>query len=382
MPFDTSTESHAPRKDLTMNALQPRHWSWLIVLALLPSGLLSAQEPRLEYPPAGEVRDAFVKLLKRPKVLFNVKIEETKKDDDDESILIERLTFVSEKKADETEERVPVLIYRPAKGTKKLPAVIVLHGTGGDKESQRPYLLHLVKRGIIGIAIDARYHGERSGGAKGAEAYNEAIVKAWKAKDGDPQEHPFYYDTVWDLWRLVDYLETRDDVDPQRLGMIGFSMGGIQTWLAASVDTRIKVIVPAISVQSFRWSLENDRWQGRANTIKAAHEAAAKDLGEDKVNAKVCKSLWNKVIPGMLDQFDCPSMIRLCVGRPLLIISGEDDPNCPIGGAKLAISAAEEIYKAKAVEDLLKVDVAKGVGHKVTPEQRQMALDWLEKWLK
>ena len=31
--------------------------------------------------------------------------------------------------------------------------------------------------------------------------------------------------------------------------------------------------MPAIGVQSFRWSLENDQWQGRANTIKAAHEA-------------------------------------------------------------------------------------------------------------
>jgi hypothetical protein len=44
--------------------------------------------------------------------------------------------------------------------------------------------------------------------------------------------------------------------------MIGISMGGIQTWLAASVDERVKVLVPAIAVQSFRWSLENDKWQG------------------------------------------------------------------------------------------------------------------------
>ena len=44
-------------------------------------------------------------------------------------------------------------------------------------------------------------------------------------------------------------------------------MGGIETWLAGAVDDRIKVAVPAIAVQSFRWSLENDRWQGRARTI-------------------------------------------------------------------------------------------------------------------
>ena len=232
------------------------------------------------------------------------------------------------------------------------------------------------------MAIDARYHGERAGGKKGAEAYNDAIIRAWQAKAGEKHEHPFYYDTCWDLWRTVDYLETRDDVDPERIGMIGFSMGGIETWLAASVDERIKVAVPAIGVQSFRWSLENDKWQGRANTIKAAHEAAAKDLGEAKVNAKVCRALWNKVIPGMLDQFDCPSMIRLFAGRPLLILNGEKDPNCPLEGAKLAFAAAEEAYKAKGAEDKLKIMVAKDTGHTVTTEQRKAALDWLEKWLK
>ena len=80
-------------------------------------------------------------------------------------------------------------------------------------------------------------------------------------------------------------------------------------------------------------SLDNGAWQGRARTIQAAHQAAAADLGEPKVNARVCRELWNKVIPGMLDQFDCPSMLRLFAGRPLLILNGELDPNCPLGGA-------------------------------------------------
>jgi dienelactone hydrolase len=353
-----------------------------LALLLLSPVLLRAEDPKRSYPPVEEVRAAFTTLLDRPRVLFNVEVKEAKKDDGDDSVAVEQLSFASEKRADGEMERVPVLLMRPVKVTKKLPAVIVLHGTGGNKESQRPWLLHLAKRGIIGVAIDARYHGERAPNAKGAQAYNEAIVRAWKSKDGDKQVHPFYYDTVWDLWRTLDYLETRDDVDPQRLGMIGFSMGGIETWLAASVDERVKVAVPAIGVQSFRWSLENDKWQARANTIKLAHEEAAKDLGEDRVNQKVCRALWNKVIPGMLDQFDCPSMIRLFADRPLLILNGELDPNCPLEGAKLAFAAAEEAYKAKDATDKLRILVAKGVGHAVSNEQRQAALDWFEKWLK
>jgi dienelactone hydrolase len=349
-------------------------------LVLLVVATVSADEPRApSYPPPQKVREAFRKLLDRPAVPLDVAIAETSHA---KGLVIEKLSFASEKKSGSGVERVPTLLVRPEKAKKKLPVVIVLHGTGGNKEKMRGWLDELARRGIIGVAIDARYHGARSGGAKGATAYNQAIVRAWKAKPGEPQEHPFYFDTCWDLWKTVDYLRTRDDVDGERIGMIGISMGGIQTWLAATVDERVKVIVPAIAVQSFRWSLENDQWQGRANTIRAAHEAAAKDLGEPAVNQKVCRALWNKVIPGMLDQFDCPSMLRLAAGRPMLILNGELDPNCPVEGAKLAVREATEAYRQAGAADKLKVMIAPGVRHQVTAEQRQAALDWFEKWLK
>ena len=109
-----------------------------------------------------------------------------------------------------------------------------------------------------------------------------------------------------------------------------FARGGIRT----IPDLKGK----NIGVQSLGWALEHEVWQGRAGTIRGAHEAAAKDLGEPEVNSKVCRALWNKVVPGILDQFDCPSMIRLFAGRPMLITSGEKDPNNPLGGAKLAFA--------------------------------------------
>ncbi len=90
--------------------------------------------------------------------------------------------------------------------------------------------------------------------------------------------------------------------------MIGISMGGIETWLAASVDERVRVAVPVIGVQSLRWSLEHDRWQGRAGTIRGAHEAAAKDLGESQVNGRVCRACGLKSSPA----FSISSIARAC----------------------------------------------------------------------
>ena len=164
--------------------------------------------------------------------------------------------------------------------------------------------------------------------------------------------------------------------------MMGISMGGIETWLAASVDDRIAVAAPLIGVQCFRWSLDNEQWQGRANTIKGAHEVAARDLGEQMVNGKVCRALWSKVIPGILDEFDCPNMLPLFAGRPLLIANGDKDGNCPIEGAKLAFHSVELAFKNANAGDKLKIIVGKGVGHAVTPEAKKETLDWCVKWLK
>ena len=347
---------------------------WLLVQPAL------AQEP--SYPPPEKVRQAFRKLLERPKVDLKPEFQAQEKG----GLIIETGSFFSE-----AGERVPTLIMkqagragrRPGANAPGLPAVVCLHGTGGSKESQALLLEELAGRGYLAVAIDARYHGERvPGGAKRADQYNDAAIRSWRSKPGERQEHPFWYDTAYDLWRTVDYLASRRDVDPDRLGMIGFSMGGIQIWLAASVDTRVKASVPAIAVQSMRWSLENDRWQTRARTIWKAHEAAAQDLGEPAVNERVCRTLWNKIVPGILDEFDCPSMIRLFAPRPMLILSGEDDPYCPLPGAKLAFRQAEAAYRAAGAIENLKIVVASGVGHRVTPEQMSTAHQWLDRVLK
>ena len=353
----------------------------MLFVGLTASGarLARSADDAPQYPPPADVKAAFLKFLDRPRIPLDPQGNQIELDG--AGLAYGPVSIASERKADGSIERIPLLVVRPQKVAGRLPAVIVLHGTGGNKEAMQPVLVQLARRGIMGVALDARYHGERSGGAKGAEAYFDAITRAWRTPAGETHEHPFYFDTCWDIWRTIDFLQTRPDVDGERLGMIGFSMGGIQTWLAAAVDPRIKVAVPAISVQSFRWSLEHDAWQGRARSIQPAHAAAAADLGEPEVNARVCRELWTKVIPGMLDQFDCPSMIRLFAGRPLLIVSGDQDPNCPLEGAKIAFAAAEEAYRQAGTSDRLKILVAKDTAHKVTDEQSAAALDWLARWL-
>ncbi len=342
------------------------------LLALLVLGTVAVAQEKKPLPPK-EAKAAFLKLLDRPKVPPDPSKPAVAAD---QYFHVEVFTIATEKKSSGVVERVPVLVVRPKiekGGALPRPVMICLHGTGGNKDGMRSYLEAFAKEGFVAVAIDARYHGDRADGKKGAARYTDAIADAWTAaRAGQPHEHPWFYDTCWDLWRLVDYLETRPDVDAKRIGMLGTSMGGIQTWLAASVDDRIAVAAPLIAVQSFRWMIDHDKWQARANTVKAAHELAAKDLGEKEINGKVCREMWAKLLPGIVDDFDCPNMVRLFAGRKLFVGNGELDPNCPLPGAKLAFAAAEEAFKNG--KGKLVIDVSPGVAHKITDAQRDKVI--------
>ena len=280
--------------------------------------------------------------------------------------------------AAEANERVPGLLVKAATQQEtRRPVVIALHGTGGNKESQLPLLNELAAKGFIAIAIDGRYHGARIPSGKGSKEYVDAMLQTWHTGNGKP----FLYDTVWDVLRLLDYLATRSDVDAARIGVIGFSKGGMETYLAAAIDERIAVAVPCIGVQSFRYALDHDAWQSRAGTFQAALDAAAKEAGEP-ANAAFLRKFYDKVVPGIYGEFDGPQMVPLIAPRPLLVINGDSDARTPLAGVEECAQGARAAYaKSKASEKFV-LHIQPKTGHAVTPEAKQMAIDWFVRWLK
>jgi predicted esterase len=75
-------------------------------------------------------------------------------------------------------------------------------------------------------------------------------------------------------------------------------------------------------------------------------------------------------------------MLPLFSGRSLLILNGEKDPNCPIEGAETAFDSAREAFHKAGADEHLRIIVAEGAGHTVTPAQHKAALDWFTNWLK
>ena len=261
---------------------------------------------------------------------------------------------------------------RSEKAAGRRPAVIVLHGTGDSKEGMLDWASELAMRGFLAVAIDGRYHGERI-----KMGYDDAILRAYKTG----KEHPFLYDTVWDVMRLIDYLETRDDVDPKRIGLIGISKGGMETYLAAAADPRIAVAVPCISVQSFRWALENNAWQARVGTIQPAVEGAARS-DRATLNAQFVRTFYDRIVPGIYSEFDGPAILPLIAPRPLMVINGDSDSLTPLPGVTLAANSASEAYAKAGAKDKFVLRLQKNTGHSVNDDSLRAAIDWFVLWLK
>jgi dienelactone hydrolase len=316
---------------------------------------------------AADSRQDFLKLIDRPRVAPDAKIEELPGTNG--------LAMFHFSIASEAGQRVPGFLLKPTGSKGRLPVVIALHGTGGSKTNMLAMCRQLASRGFIAVAIDGRYHGERSTG-KGS--YDAAILRAWH----ESGEHPFFYDTVWDVMRLVDYLQMRDDVDPARIGLTGISKGGIETYLTAAVDPRIAAAAPFIGVESFRWALDHHDWQGRVGTIQKTFDAIMKESGVTNIDTAMVQKFYDRVTPGIYGEFDGPTMVPLTAPRPLFVINSDSDTHCPLPGVNECIEAARRAYHDAGAEDYFTARIQEHTGHKVNPESERAAIEWFVKWLK
>ena len=334
-------------------------------LVALGSQALFAQQPDPE-----RIRTAFLKMIERPRVALAPEAQPRK---DGGVYRAEQFSFASE-----SGERVPGIFLTAARATDRRPVVILLHGTGSRKEEFLALMRTLADRGLASAAIDARHHGARISTTSGGDnaQYYAAMLETYRTGKG----RPYLYDTVWDVMRLVDYLGTRTDVDPKRIGLMGVSKGGTEAYLAAAVDPRIAAVVPIIGVQGFRWALDHDQWQPRIGTFAPAIEGAARDEGA-KIDAAFVRRFYDRVVPGIYGDYDAGSMLALIAPRPVLVINGESDVRTPLAGVREAVDTARRAYKSMNADEKLGLYLQPAAGHVVTRVAELVMADWFVRWL-
>ncbi|MCL6597190.1 MAG: alpha/beta hydrolase family protein [Alicyclobacillus macrosporangiidus] len=152
---------------------------------------------------------------------------------------------------------------------------------------------------------------------------------------------------TYEAMRALDYLRTRADVDAHRIGVFGFSGGGLIAMLTAILDERIRAVVLSGYASTFRGSV-----------LAAPH-------------------CVDNYIPGLLEWGEMPDWIGLIAPRPLFLETGVDDTVFPLPPALDAAAAVRARYEALGAPDAIATDVFPG-GHEISGRR---SFDWLARQL-
>ncbi|MEX2755770.1 MAG: alpha/beta hydrolase family protein [Candidatus Sigynarchaeota archaeon] len=238
---------------------------------------------------------------------------------------------------------------------KPAPVMIVHHQHAGkfDKGKEEPaglmydpeqaLAVDLVKKGYITVAHDALCFSER-------QEKDEFYTAMKLLLNGRTLGLKY----IWDVSRLIDYLETRKDINPTRIGIIGHSLGGQEAIFCAACDPRIKVAVSSCGVAK----------------IDGTNSILSENITHNK-------ALY---LPGLLAglvKMDMKEIVAMIHPRPLLMSHGASDRIFPIEGVAEIDNWIQEMYDHHGNTERL-VTLRHAGGHMIPRQTKEIIYKFLE----
>ncbi len=267
-------------------------------------------------------------------------------------------TFTIEKLIYESQPEfyVTAALYLPKGIAAPQPAVVFVHGHSDLGKSYPTYqavCVDLAANGFIVLAVDPPGQGERFqyfdpetgeriiGGCTTEHTYAGLQFTLGGASIG---RH-----FIWDVMRGIDYLETRPEVDPTRIGLTGNSGGGTQACLLMMSEPRFAVSVPC----TFMMTLESYMKTGQAQDSE-------------------------QIVPGCFANGpDHDDYITAMAPKPVLVGAAAYD-YFPIEGAMEAVDRAKRIYTLYDAEDDVDIVVAP-TRHSYSSYLREACVNWYKR---
>jgi dienelactone hydrolase len=280
----------------------------------------------------------------------------------------------------------------PKKLQGKVPGIVALHDHGGfyrwGKEKlvrtadEHPSLTafkrqayagrsiaeDLAAAGYVVIVIDMFYWGERRlrlpndppTGPRESEAdvqkFNAARSLAEQVVARTIYTSGFTWAGLifWDDIRTLDYLASRPEVDANRLGCVGLSVGGWRAAHLTALDQRIKAGVDVCWLTSF------------------------KDIQANHVRHTVG---FTKLLPGLYRRLDMPDVVSLAAPRALLCINGLQDRLFPVeSGVRAAYATLAAVYGKVGAAEKFRGHLY-DTPHEFNADMQSESWDWLKRWL-
>jgi dienelactone hydrolase len=245
-------------------------------------------------------------------------------------------------------------LYVPKNAKGKVPAILYVCGHGNVKEggisygAKATYQHHgawFARHGYVCLTIDTIQLGELEGLHHGT--YREGMWW-WNARGYTPGGVE-----AWNSMRALDYLQSRPEVDPERLGMTGRSGGGAYTWLTSALDERVKVAVPVAGMTDLHNYVVDGCVAGHCD----------------------CMFVVNTY------RWDYAKIAALIAPRPLLISNSDKDRIFPLDGVLRVHRAVSSIYELYQASDKLGLLITEGP-HKDTQDLQVPAFRWFDRFLK
>jgi|SRR5262245_46257832 len=259
---------------------------------------------------------------------------------------------------------ISAVVLIPDGLAKPAPAVLWLHSSSQDTTGmlsphrnggEEPIGVALAKRGYVVLGLDNWWHGDRAGtGPAGSRE---------KANDEQQTLHKLNLWLGRTLWGMfvrddqiaLDYLCSRPEVDPKRIGATGMSMGSTRAWWLAAVDERVACTVGVACLTRY--------------TNLIAH-------GQLRAHGVYYFTY------GLLKDFDTEGVISLIAPRPFLALTGELDAGSPADGIRVIEEKVSGVYAAVGAKDRFKSVLYPHTGHVHTADMRAEEFKWLDRWLK
>ncbi|NNE94133.1 MAG: prolyl oligopeptidase family serine peptidase [Verrucomicrobiales bacterium] len=266
-----------------------------------------------------------------------------------DGIIVERVVFQSRPGLYVTGN-----FYRPKKQDGPLPAILYVCGHGrvkmdgvsyGNKTHYQHHGTWFAKNGYVCLTIDTLQLGEIEGIHHGTHN----LDRWWWISRGYTSAGV----EAWNCIRALDYLETRDEVDMEKVGVTGRSGGGAYSWWISALDERIKVSAPVAGIASMKNHVVDGCVEGHCD----------------------CMFQLNTY------RWDFPMIAALVAPRPLLIVNTDDDRIFPTDGVVDVFMKTRRIYELLDAKENLGLSMYQG-GHKDTQPIRVAAFHWFERHLK
>ena len=209
---------------------------------------------------------------------------------------------------------------------------------------------YLCSKGYVVLAADAPMWGER-GRAEGADRSQYDVVAGNMMMYGLNLCAQMTYDDI----ATTRFLATLPMVDKERIGCVGFSMGGYRSWMLSALSDEINAAAAVC------WMVTTD--------VQMTWRYGRKENGG-----------FANSIPLLRQYMDYPHIASIACPKPMLFISGRQDKLFPVEGVERAFGIMHDVWRSQKADDALQTELW-DMPHECNKEVQERILHFLDKHL-